>query len=200
MPLINLIQEQRNSLKRGKAQARTLFYGFVAVAGLSVCGFGYFLFATDALVRQESTLKAKVAKLAPIVASIEADEKAYAELAPRVKTLEAAQGTTDKWTTILNHLTTQTPANTWLTGVRCTASDLTKPIAVSFLGMSDKQELVGELIMRLQNCPELSAVALKFTQEKIVQQGTGIEYEITAEIPGTAEEKPKEIKEEKGGA
>lgn len=196
MPLINLIQEQRYSLKRGEAKARSLFLGFVGVTGLSVLMFGLLYFETDAARREASQLKANVKKVEPIVKAIDADELAYSQMSPRVKTLEDAQAITNKWVGILDHLATQTPKNTWLTSIRCSASDGTKPISVSFAGLSDKQDLVGELILRLQNSPHLENVSLRYTQEKVIEKGTGIEFEISVDIADSIElkEKPKEEK------
>jgi Tfp pilus assembly protein PilN len=199
MPLINLIQEQRYSLKKGEAKARTLFMGFVGVSGLSVLMFGLLFFETDAAAKEAIGMQAKAKKVEPIVKRIEADELAYSRLSPRVQILEDAQAMTSKWVGILDHLATQTPQNTWLTGLRCVESDPTKPITISFSGLSDKQELVGELIMRLQNSADLENVALRYTQEKVVAQGTGIEFEIAADVAGSIEQKEKP-KEDKGGS
>jgi Tfp pilus assembly protein PilN len=194
MPFINLIQEQRASVKKGEAKARALFFGFVGITTLSILAFGYFLYRTDALQGEEATLMAETQKLQPVVTQIETEERAYALLVPRLKTLEDAQVATNRWTTILTHLQHQVPSNTWLTGIRCTSGDVTKPIAVSFLGLSNRQEAIGELILRLQNCADLQNVNLKYTQEKIVDKGSGIEFEITSEVAGSVEEKPKEEK------
>lgn len=194
MPLINLIQEQRALARKTEAKARLLFFGFVGVGAVSFVSFGYFLFQTDSLMREEASLLAQTQKMQPIITKIEADERAFSLMQPRLRTLEDAIRSTDKWTGILNHLLVQTPQNTWLTGIRTTGADPTKPISVSFLGLSAKQQLVGEFIMRLQNCSNLENVSLKYTQEKIVDRGTGIEFEISADVYGTVEEKPKEEK------
>ena len=60
----------------------------------------------------------------------------------------------------------------------------------------EAEELIGELIMRLQNSPKLDNVSLRFTQEKVIQQGSGIEFDVTADIADSVEqqEKPKEDK------
>lgn len=194
MPLINLIQEQRDFARKSEAKARMLFFGFVAVASISVLGFGFFMYQTDSLLKEEATLKAQTQKMQPTITQIETDERSFAEMQPRLRTLEDATKATDKWTTILNHLLVQTPQNTWLTGIRTTAADATKPISVSFLGLSSKQQLIGEFIMRLQNCPTIENVNLKFTQEKMVDQSSAIEFEVSAEVKDSIEEKTKEVK------
>jgi len=194
MPLINLIQEQRVLARKNETKARMLFFSFVGVAAVSVVSFGYFMFQTDALMKEEATLQAQTQKMQPVITQIETNERAFSTLQPRLRTLEDAIASTDKWTGILNHLLVQTPQNMWLTGIRTTGADPTKPISVSFIGLSAKQQLVGEFIMRLQNCKTLENVSLKYTQEKIVDRGTGIEFEVNADVVGTVEEKPKEEK------
>lgn len=194
MPLINLIQEQRALARKSDAKARMLFFGFIGVASISVMSFGYFMFQTDSLMKEEATLQAQTQKMQPIITQIESDERVFSTLQPRLRTLEDAIGSTDKWTNIMNHLLVQTPENTWLTGIRTTGSDPTKPITVSFIGLSGKQQLIGEFIMRLQNCKTLENVGLKYTQEKVVDRGSGIEFEVGADVIGTTEEKVKEEK------
>jgi Tfp pilus assembly protein PilN len=196
MPLINLIQEQRYTLKRSEAKARSLFYGFIGVTAVSGLAFGFFFIEADIAARRTAELQSRIRKLEPVVRKIEDDEDAYAQIAPRVKILEGAQAMTEKWIGLMDHLSKQTPQNTWLTGLRSSALDATKPISVSFAGLSDKQELVGDLMLRLQNCPYLDDVALRYTQEKVIQQGSGIEFEIVATIVDSVEqaEKPKEDK------
>ena len=53
------------------------------------------------------------------------------------------------------------------------------------------QEPIGEFILRLQGCPDLEGVNLKYATEKIVQDSKGTEFQIDAGIAGTAVEKPK---------
>src|SRR5205823_258108 len=105
---------------------------------------------------------------------------------PRLATLENAQLTTGHWSRILDHLSRQTPDETWLTGVRCQDSDPTKAVEVTFAGISTRQEHIGDLILRLQNCPDLGNVALRFTAEKPASATEhDINFEVTSEIKGT---------------
>lgn len=196
MPYINLIQEQKLTEKLGERQARLYFFGFVGALSVSLIGFGYLTFQADGLANDEARLKAKTQKQAPIVKDIEAAKKEFSAIGPKVVTLTGAQEMSAKWGRILTHLTQQTPPQTWLTQLRCAAVDPAKPITVAFSGLSGRQELVGEFILRLQGCTDLGNVALKFTQEKVVSSGRNIEFEINAEIPGTEEKKDKP-KEEK---
>ncbi|HVL39008.1 MAG TPA: PilN domain-containing protein [Fimbriimonadaceae bacterium] len=196
MPLINLIQEQRLTARRNERRARAFFLAFAGTACASLASFGYFLFHTEQLQGEESRLQAMLAKTDPILKAIEENEKVYGTLAPRLKTLEDAQTMTSRWDRITEHLAVQTPQPLWLTGIRCIYQDPTKPIQVSFIGVSDRQDNVGEFILRLQNLPDLEGVNLKFTQEKVIAQGRGIEFEVSANLAGTVEQKVQEEKPE----
>jgi Tfp pilus assembly protein PilN len=199
MPFINLIQEQRLEARRNENRARLFFFSFVGSAVVSVFAVGLLMFENEMMSSQESNYQAKAQKLAPLVKRIQANQDDYAELQPRLETLQGAQLVTGRWSRILDHLTRQTPNQTWLTSVRCTASEADKPVSVSFVGMSTHQELIGDFIERLQSCPDLTDVALKYTMEKQISQTRDIEFEISADITGTATAKPKdEVKKEAG--
>ena len=196
MPYINLIQEQRTEAKRNENRARLFFLTFVGSAALSVLVLGGLMIASEEQKAQESDLNTRAQKLAPLVKRIQSNENDYAELAPRLTTLENAQLITGRWTRILDHLSRQTPEQTWLTSIRCTASDPTKPIEVTFVGVSTQQQMVGDFMERLQGCPDLTNVTLKYTMEKLISNISDIEFQVTADINGTAEKQKDEMKKE----
>ncbi|HZH98210.1 MAG TPA: PilN domain-containing protein [Fimbriimonadaceae bacterium] len=197
MPLINLIQEQRLEIKRNERKTRIFFMACVGSVLLSVGSWGALHFQTEKLQSQESDLRVLAQKTQPIMNEIEATQRSYADVAPRLKTLEDAQVATGRWNRILEHLALNTPSATWLTALRCTAADPTAPIGVSFAGLSNRQELIGEFMLRLQNCSDLEAVGLKFTAEKAIQNSRNIEFEVSANVAGSVQEKSKnEVKEE----
>jgi Tfp pilus assembly protein PilN len=199
MPLINLIQEQRLQNQREESRTRLFFLTFVASACAGLGAFGFTLYQKESAASELARLQALNQKIAPLQKQIEDNQRAFGAMSPRVKTLEDAQAFTAKWDRILNHLLVQMPDSTWLTGIRCQAPDPTKPIEVGFLGMSADQQRVGEFILRLQNCPDLESVNLKQTVEKQVNEGNGIEFEVTGNVVGSATAKPKdESKEEEG--
>jgi Tfp pilus assembly protein PilN len=195
MPLINLIQEQRLSRQREERRGRLFFMGFVGTAIASAGAFGFLFLQTDAARGEVAKLEAQAQRLAPLLAQMEENNKQFGQLSPRLKTLVDAQDLTSRWDRILKHLAVQTPSKTWLTGIRCSAQDPTKPVQVSFIGMAANQDLVGDFILRLQNCTDLESVNLKYTQEKVVAEGIGIEYEVAGDLAGTAQAKP--LNEEK---
>lgn len=195
MPLINLIQEQRLARRRNEGKARTFFFVFVGSAVASLGGFGYFFLQSEGLAREKTQLEAQIAKSAPLVKQIEEYQTQYGQLAPRLKTLEDAQLVSNRWGRILTHIATQTPSPTWLTALRVQGSDAAKPINLSVQGVSPNQEPISEFILRLQNSKDLENVGLKYSQEKMMQRTKAVEFEVTADIVGTAEAKPKEEKE-----
>jgi Tfp pilus assembly protein PilN len=196
MPLINLIQEQRLGSRLRERKARAYFFAFAGVTIASVLGFGALWVESGLKGREEEALKKQVARLEPMVKAIDANNQKLSILSPRLTTLEDAQVSTDRWTKILDHLAHNTPKDTWLTNVRCVATDPTKPVVANFTGITTSQDSVGDFLIRLQSSPDLQNVTLKLTQEKLVDTKKAIEFEISAELAGTAQEKPKLEKKE----
>jgi hypothetical protein len=57
------------------------------------------------------------------------------------------------------------------------------------------QQPVGDLILRLQNSSDMGNVTLAYTQEKLINQLKTTEYQVVADLVGTA---PKQgLQEEK---
>lgn len=199
MPFINLIQEVVIAEKRERKRARIALGCFVVAIGLAVGANGFCILQGDQLDGDIAELKKEADKHQAMLTRIEQNRHEMLDLAPRLRTLSNAQIMTHRWGTILEHLSKQTPPGAWLSNVRCSSNDATKPIQLSFQGISTRQELVGEFMLRLQACAELQNVNLKFTGEKIASSGKGIEFDISAELAGTEEAKAKdELKENKG--
>ena len=191
MPYINLIQEQRLATQAGERKSRSFFLVFVSVLAVSGAAYGFLSVETLLVSRQAANVEAQNKKNEPIQKQIDANGDQLAELTPRMKTLEDAQIATDRWNRILNHLAVQTPQAAWLTGIRCQGSDPTKPIQVSFLAIATGQSPIGEFMLRTQNLKDLENVNLRFTNEKLISTAKGIEFQIDAELAGTAEQKVK---------
>ena len=136
--------------------------------------------------------QAQIEHANPIIEQTLNNQRQTKMLMPRLTTLENAQETTERWSRVLEHVSTQTPPQVWLTGVRCQAPDPTKPILVSFQGLSLSQEPVGELILRLQNCADLDRLTLKYTQEKLIEQSKATEFMVEADLVGTARQVTQE--------
>lgn len=200
MPLINLIQDQRLAAKKNERAARVLFMSFATVATLTVLSNGFLLVLKESAANEASDFRAKAQKIQPIVDEVNMTNSEYGKLAPRVTTLTGAQETTSRWNRVLEHLAVHTPTETWLTAVRASQTDPKNPVAISFLGMSTRQELIGEFILRLQGSTDLGNVGLKFTQEKPAQIGSQLEFEVNAELEGTVEEQERNETQKEGSS
>ncbi len=196
MPFINLIQEQRQEARKNEGRARLFFLSFVGSVVMAVGVLGFLMFEQEMLKSDEAALRAKAQKLQPLAKRIESNLATYADLQPRLTTLENAQLATGHWSRVLDHVSRFTPQQTWLTAIRCTTPDPTKPVEITFAGLSDKQELVGDFMLKLQACADLSDITLKFTREKLSTYGRNTEFEITANIEGSAEDTKPTIKKE----
>jgi Tfp pilus assembly protein PilN len=198
MPFINLIQEHVLAAKKERKRARVALLCFTFATSLAVAANGYCIWQSESLDADISKLQADTNKNKGMLAKIEENRHQLNDLSPRLKTLSDAQDMTQRWASILDHLSKQTPPGAWLTGLVTQSTDPTKPLSTSFKGISTRQELVGEFMLRLQTCAELENVSLRFTGEKIISSNKGIEFDVTADIAGTATEKPKN--EQKEGA
>jgi Tfp pilus assembly protein PilN len=196
MPFLNLIQEHVLAAKRERKRSRFALLTLTLTAAAALGGNGYCLYEADQVGAEISHLKAQAEKHKEMLAQIELNRREMLDIAPRLDTLGNAQVMTKRWSTILDHLAKQTPPGAWLTAVRSTASSPEQPLQTSFQGLSTRQELVGEFILRLQACMELENVSLKFTAEKIASQGKGIEFDVIANVAGTAEKKAKDEQKE----
>lgn len=189
MPYINLIHEQRVAAEKADKKSKLFFLAFVAVMLSSVGGFSAAEYQASQVHLEEAALQAQIERAKPLIAQTEANKLEQAKLAPRLKTLVDAQTETQRWDRVLGYLTTQIPPKAWLTAIRSTNADPKKPVNVGFVGVAMNQEPVGELILRLQNCPDMGNVSLAYTQEKLINQLKTTEYQVTAELTGTAPKK-----------
>lgn len=192
MPFINLIHEQRVAAERADRKSKMFFLAFVAVMLSSAGGFAAISFQSKAVHDEESALQAQIERAKPLIAQTNANQLEKSKLMPRLSTLEDAQADTQRWDRVLNYLTIQTPPQAWLTAIRCTNADPKKAVQVTFAGVAMSQVPVGEYILRLQNSADLGNVALTYTQEKLIQQTKTTEFQVTADLNGTAPKKTLE--------
>lgn len=196
MPKINLIESDILAARKIEAQikvSRFTFLGTLGVIGLLNMGL---LGQVAAANSEKNDLQKQQDKQRPLLKKIDEFKKEESELAPRLKTLQGAQDLTGRWGKVLQHLTINTPSDVWLTSVRATMLDPEKPIHITFGGVGRNQTLVSEMMLRLQNSPELETVSLVRSSEKVLEKTAGIEFEIGGDIVGTVEKKPKKVEEE----
>jgi Tfp pilus assembly protein PilN len=196
MPYINLIAEQRARSRDRARKARMVLFTFVGAATISLVSVGYLVIRCEAIAAEIRSLEAQALALKPIKDSIEQNQNQLASLRPRLLTLSTAQKDTERWSRILDHLSLVMPENTWLTQVTAVgSSDVSKPIEVSWTGLSREQNLVGELMLRMQRSTDFGNVNLKYTETKTNSFGRGIEFQISTDVVGTEELKVPNQKE-----
>lgn len=197
MPYINLIQEQRAQAQKNELRSRLGFFTFIGISSLAGIAYGFLTFESDALANKQSKLEYELQQLEPVVAKIAENTQLEDELKPRLTSLEEAHELTARWVQIMDHFSTQTPSNTWLTAFRAVGTDPQQPVMLTLTGLSTSQEPIGEFMLRTQNQASLDKVQLKFTNEKLTPVGRSIEFEIGAEVLGTVTAAVKEEEEAK---
>lgn len=196
MPYINLIAEQRKQKRDRERKARSWFFAFVGVTLIGLVGVGYLTLKAESAAAEARSLETKLNELRPYKEEIEQNEKILRALKPRLETLSKARHDTERWWRILDHASLVIPPNTFFTRVKASSNnDLTKPVELSWTGMSTDQNLIGELMLRLQRSPDLANVELRYTDQKRTSQGTGLEFHIVSFVPGTEESTKTPTKE-----
>lgn len=186
MPFINLIAEQRAQKRARAKKTRVWLLTSLAISVLGSGTFGFLLMRTDALQADIHSLEVQSEELKPIKDAIAMNQQFLAALRPRMETLSSARLDTERWSRILDHMSLVMPENTWLTMVNSQqASDEAKPVEISWTGMSTEQNLVGDLMLRMQRSPDLQNLQLKYTETKHSSYGVGLEFQIACEVAGT---------------
>ncbi|MEN6581917.1 MAG: PilN domain-containing protein [Armatimonadota bacterium] len=181
MPSINMIAPRRAEKLRLERDMRRLV--FVIIAELIVAvGLGGWVctrvITTKCQIRQ---MNEQLARLEPTVKEIASYDKAVKALTPKMDLLNNAKGRTMRWYNTLDGLTQSMAPSTYLTRISTTAlqADNTPP-TVSLTGVSSAQTRVGETMIRLQKIPDFESVDLHFTQQLMLKQSTGVQFEIGA--------------------
>jgi len=190
MPLINIIQEKRTELKRQETKVRWSLAGLSAVTSVGIGIFGILWLGTESLASDERSLNTERAKQEPILKTIEASQKQYNLLNPRLVTLSDAADATQRWARILDHLSRSCPQQVWLTGLRCSQNSIEEAIIMEMQGLGPDQDSVSRLILNLQSSTDLETVDLRYTQGDAIGANRAIKYEITGAIKGTAKPIP----------
>ncbi|HLO99993.1 MAG TPA: PilN domain-containing protein [Fimbriimonas sp.] len=195
MPHINLIESRILATKKAERQVQISKFAFFGVATVFAAVY-IAMFAQGAgLSAQQQSIEEKLKKLRPMFEQIEASKKNEDELSTRLNTLEDARNLTGRWGRLMEHLSTNTPPNVWLTSFRSVALDAEKPIRITFNGVGQTQTDVSEMMLRTQNAADLESVNLVGSQERVVEKTTAIEFEMGGDIVGTAKKKPKPVAE-----
>lgn len=200
MPYINLIEEQRITIRANERKARlSLFGGVGAFCFLGLYGFSLGISALH-VKGETNKMRVEKQKLAPMQRQITDDQTIMAGLEPRIGTLEKAQTLCTRWADVLNHLATNTPSDVWLTGIQSVGTDPTKPITSTISGGATSQAPVSEFIFRLENSPDLANINLRYTQEKSNAKERTTEFQVDTNVIGTEERKADKDKSQEDKA
>lgn len=176
----------------------------LVVAGELLITFAVFAIMTTQVFRTGGEIKQidrELAKIQPTVDQIRAYESDIKQLEPRLKLLEDSKQETLLWYTVLQDLGRSMPESTWLNSLVTaqptnTASTMNtdkktaKPgPTLNLRGTTVSQRLVGETMLRLNQCPEFERVDLAYTQESAGANFTGVEFQITAILKSTEQGK-----------
>ncbi len=189
MPLINLIESRIIAEKKAAQALRVSKMVFAGTGAIVAATYGLILIQASNIGGHENELREQIKKQKPMVDKIADMQSEKSDLEPRLKTLTDARDLTERWGRIMKHLATNTPENVWLTALRAQAGDPEKPIGLSIIGLAKTQAEMAEFTLRTQNAKDLEAVSMKYSQEKVLEATTAVEFEVGGEIVGTAEKK-----------
>jgi len=188
MSVVNLIAQDR--LRRQKLARRVRLVGlaWVAVVGFVAMGWGGAILYVGALNYRSARIDEEMVRLNPAVRALKQTQAQLQSLQPTVATLQNARTETGRARKLLQHLSQHTPAGCYLTAIEFgKRSDPKKPMEVVFRGTAEKQETVGELMLRLNQHPDLEKIRLDFSQERTLSETqSAFDFQITAEVRGTS--------------
>ncbi len=199
MAVINLIEQEIQLRRQYERKVRLigLAWGFVVL--LVMVGWGGVMLYLAALQAQSARLEEERVKLQPIVQALQRTQAELNALQPLITTLQSARTDTGRWQRLFHHLSQHTPPNCFLTYVELgKRSDPKKPMEVIIRGTAESQETVGELMLRLNQNPDLENLRLDYTQERrLSESASAFDFQLTAQVKGTALQTKEEKKDEK---
>lgn len=195
MPLINLIHEQRLLIRLRERQVRALGLVSVGLGGIAFLTASYFLFNTARYQLMSGALEAKKHAMAPMLQQLKQNELDQKVMEPKLTSLSNATKATQQWYRIMDHIAVNVPKGAWLYNWKCNQMTTGEDVGINivFNGYSLDHDAIGELLLRLEACPDLENVTLKFSQERQVDKNEILEFEISTYLAGSR--KSKKVKE-----
>jgi len=189
MAVINLIAQEQQMRRQLERKTRMLGFGWLTVAGVIGAGWASLLLYGSSLNAQRAQVEAQLTQLRPTLQQLRQAQAQLGALQPLVETLQNAQKDTRRWLQLFQHFSQHTPQGCYLTGAELgKRADPKKPMEITLKGLAETQQLVGELMLRLNQHPELENVRLDYSQERALSElTTVVEFQITAQIKGTAQ-------------
>ncbi len=197
MAVINLIEQERHLRRQFERKVRLIGLAWGAVVLMVLAGWGGVLLYLGALQFQSARIQEERTKLQPAVQALQRTQAELNALQPLVTTLQSARTDTGRWQRFFYHLSQHTPPNCFLTHVELgKRSDPKKPMEVVIRGTAESQETVGELMLRLNQNPDLENIRLDFTQERRLSESVpAFDFQLTAQVKGTAVQTKEEKKD-----
>jgi len=189
MAVINLIAQEQQMRRQLERKTRLLGFGWLSVAGVIGAGWASLLLYGNSINAQRAQVEAQLTELRPTLQQLKQTQAQLAALQPLVETLQNAQKDTRRWLQLFQHFSQHTPQGCYLIGAELgKRADPKKPMEITLKGLAETQQLVGELMLRLNQHPELENVRLDYSQERALSElTTVVEFQITAQIKGTAQ-------------
>jgi Tfp pilus assembly protein PilN len=135
-------------------------------------------------------VKADLNEIQPTVDRIHEMESAKAQLMPKVTLLTKARESTLYWRNLMLDLSASLPDKTWLTAMTVTRDENGGTSNIALSGMSTKQALVGETMLRIGDHKSLKDVKLKYTNLGKLGKESTVNFELGAGLSGM-EKKPQ---------
>jgi len=189
MAVINLIAQEQQMRRQLERKTRMLGFGWLTVAGVIGAGWASLLLYGSSINAQRAQVEAQLTQLRPTLQQLKQTQAQLGALQPLVETLQNAQKDTRRWLQLFQHFSQHTPQGCYLTGAELgKRADPKKPMEITLKGLAETQQIVGELMLRLNQHPELENVRLDYSQERALSElTTVVEFQITAQIKGTAQ-------------
>ncbi len=201
MAVINLIAQEQQLRRVAERKTRLMGLGWVLIAALIGAGWAGLLLYASALTMQRARVEEQMVKLRPTVQQLRQFQAELGALQPLVETLQNARKDTGRWQQLFQHFSQHTPNGCFLTGAELgKRADPKKPLEITLKGVAENQQLVGEFMLRLNQHPELEQVRLDYSQERtLTEQQSAVEFQVTAQIKGTAQTQPQNQEGTQGG-
>jgi Tfp pilus assembly protein PilN len=195
MPFVNLIKEDRLAAAAKDRQVRMFVLLCIAIGGVSFMGAGFFTFEAAKYNAKIEAYEQALEEAKPYMGQVARNNTEIGKLEPRIATLTNAQEATLQWSRIMEHFKSNMPDGVWLTAVMCQRQSPGEPVIVSIKGVSTTQEAVSYLILRIQTSDDIENPSLVFTQERRMEKGVALEFEVKGTLKGSAPEvvKTKEV-------
>ncbi|MGQ9656827.1 MAG: PilN domain-containing protein [Fimbriimonadales bacterium] len=189
MAVINLIAQEQQTRRQLERKTRLLGFGWLSVAGVVGAAWASLLLYGSSVNAQRAQVEAQLTRLRPTLQELRQTQAQLGALQPLIETLQNARKDTGRWQKLFQHFSQHTPQGCYLTGVELgKRADPKKPMEITLKGLAETQQIVGELMLRLNQHPELEQVRLDYSQERTLSElTTVVEYQITAQIKGTAQ-------------